>query len=211
MLRRVLLLFFCFVVLLSARSQTLVGERARQDMISKIEKAAAGMKTMQCEFVQEKKLGVLNDKLISKGRMYYMAGNMLRWEYTSPYSYIFIINNNKVIMKNAKRTDVIDVNSSKLFKEIARIMMSSVTGKCLSDSKSFQVKMYQSEATWIAKLTPVKKEMKQMFSLITLHVDPKKNIVTQVELTEKSGDVCTITLNGIKTNAAISNKVFTLN
>ena len=83
-----------------------------------INHAASQMKSMQCDFVQTKHLKMLNDKMVAKGKMYYRQGNQLRWEYVTPYAYTFILNNNKVLLKNSRRNDVIDVNQNKVFKEI---------------------------------------------------------------------------------------------
>ena len=38
-----------------------------------------------------------------------------------------------------RRSDVINVQRNKVFKEIANIMMSSVVGNCLTDTGSFNV------------------------------------------------------------------------
>lgn len=99
----------------------------------KINQAAAALNTMQCDFIQTKHLRMLNDKMVSKGKMYYQKSDKLRWEYVTPYAYVFILNKDKVLVRNKGRNDVIDVNRNKVFKEVARIMMSSVVGNCLSD------------------------------------------------------------------------------
>ncbi len=71
-----------------------------QDVIKKINTTAAELKSMSCTFVQTKNLSMLNDKMVSKGQMYYSQPNKLRWEYTSPYNYIFIFNETKVYVGN---------------------------------------------------------------------------------------------------------------
>ena len=65
---------------------------------------AANMKTMQCDFVQTKYLKMLNDKMVSRGKMYYQQSNKLRWEYTSPYTYTFVLNGNNVRINKGKRS-----------------------------------------------------------------------------------------------------------
>lgn len=209
-------LFKYFLLLLmmlpmAANAQKTVTSAEQQTMVKKIEQTASSIKSMQCTFKQEKSLKLLGDNMVSNGKMYFKQGNKLRWEYTSPYSYIFVINGQKVMMKNGSRKDVIDVKSSKLFQEIARIMMSSITGKCLSDKKDFKVTMTKKDKMWIAKLVPQKKEMKAMFSAINLMIDSEKNMVTQVSLVEKTGDTTNIQLKAIETNGTIDEKLFAVN
>lgn len=177
----------------------------------KLNQAAASLKTMQCDFVQTKHLKMLNDDMVSKGKMYYQQPDRLRWEYTTPYSYIFVLNKDKVILKNGKKKDVIDVNQNKVFREIARIIMSSVVGSCLSDEKNFKTTIVATNTEWVATMIPVRKEMKQMFQEIVLHFSKQESYVTKVELFEKNGDKTTIDLRNIRVNEAVSPNMFSVN
>lgn len=176
-----------------------------------INAVASKMKTMQCDFVQTKYLKMLNDKMVSRGKMYYQQSNKLRWEYTSPYTYTFVLNGSKVLISKGKRNDVINVNQSKFFKEIARIMMNSVVGKCLTDSKDFKVSLTGASAEYVATLFPQQKQMKQMFQKIILHFNKQNSTVSKVELIEKKGDRTIIELKNVKSNAPINAKVFGIN
>ena len=66
------------------------------------------------------------------------------------------------------RNDVINVNQSKFFKEIARIMMNSVVGKALNDKRDFKVSLSSSATEYVAVLYPQQKQMQQMFQKIVL-------------------------------------------
>ncbi len=173
-----------------------------------INAVASKMKTMQCDFVQTKYMKMLNDKMVSYGRMYYQQSDKLRWEYTSPYTYTFVLNGSKVLLNKGTRSDVINVNQSKFFKEIARIMMNSVVGKCLTDEKDFKVSISTNATEWVATLTPQRKDMKQMFQKIVLHFSRSQMMVSTVELVEKKGDRTVIQLKNVKTNTSINAKMF---
>lgn len=201
-----LLMFFC----MACFGQKAVTAAEQKAMIEKVEAAASGINTLQCDFVQEKVFSLLNDKMIAKGVMHFRKPNLLHWEYTTPYTYTFVLNGTKVLLKSKQKKDVIDVRSSQLFQEIAKIMMNSVTGKCLSDKSNFAVTMYKSDSEWQAKLVPQKKNMKQMFSAIVLHIDPSQGVVNKVEMKEKTGDTTEIQLKGITKNGKIDDKVFSI-
>lgn len=181
-----------------------------QKIIGQISTAAQAMKSMQCDFTQTKHLKMLNDNMVSKGKMYYQQTNKLRWEYTSPYTYTFILNDTKVLLKKGDRNDVIDVNQNKMFKEIARMMMNSVVGKCLSDTKSFKTSIAETPAEYVATLLPQKKDIKQMWTKLILHFDRKQNMVVKVEMHEKNGDNTIIELQNTQTNKKIDAKVFAI-
>lgn len=207
-MKRVLISLMALCLCLLNLSAQKINEAKVKQQINAV---ASKMKTMQCDFVQTKYLKMLNDKMVSRGKMYYQQSNKLRWEYTSPYTYTFVLNGSKVLISKGKRSDVINVNQSKFFKEIARIMMNSVVGKCLTDSKDFKVSLTGAAAEYVATLYPQQKQMKQMFQKIILHFDKQKSTVSKVELIEKKGDRTIIELKNVKSNAPINAKVFGIN
>ena len=199
-----------FLILsMSLLGQPVIAQKVTQGHVKQqISQAAAAIKSMQCDFVQTKQIKMLNDKVVSKGKMYYLQSDKLRWEYISPYKYIFILNGSKVQLKNDKRNDVIDVEKNRVFKEIAQIMMSSVVGDCLNDTRSFKTTIADAKTHWLATLVPQRREMKQMFNSIKLYFDKKRLTVTRVELIEKNGDKTIIELKNVKTNGQIASSIF---
>lgn len=185
--------------------------QTQQEIIEQINKASAQMQTLECDFVQTKHLQILDDKMVAKGRMYYQQADKLRWEYVSPYTYIFIMNQNQVLLKNNDRTDVIDVERNRIFKEIARMMMNSIVGNCLSDEKTFKTQVEVAGNEWVATLVPLKKDMKQMWNKLVLHIQPDMKVVSKVEMHEPSGDYTVIDLKNIRTNSPVSQEVFRIN
>ncbi len=196
-----------FLCLCSIIAQNIDEEKVKQQINS----VASKMKTMRCDFVQTKYIKMLNDKMVSKGKMYYQQSDKLRWEYSSPYAYAFVLNGSKVLISRGKRNDVVNVNQSKFFKEIARIMMNSVVGNCLTDTKDFKTSITGTQTGYVVTLYPKQKQMQQMFQKIILHFSRQKSIVSKVELIEKKGDRTLIELLNVKTNTSIDAKVFTVN
>lgn len=205
-MKRYLLLLWTFMSIVSISAQTLNDAQIRQ----RVNQAAAAMKTMQCDFVQTKHLKMLNDDIVAHGKMYYEQNSKLRWEYTIPYAYVFVLNGDKVLLKNKQRNDVIDVNQNKMFREIARVMMSSVVGNCLLDDKTFKTTIATTNGEWIATLVPQRKDIRQMFQKIVLHFNQQRAVVNCVEMVEKSGDKTVINLKNIRTNETINAAIFSV-
>lgn len=207
----ILSLLICFAATMWSQSLQKVSDSEAAKMISAINSATSSMKTIQCKFSQEKKVSLLKDKIVSSGKMYYASGGKLRWEYTKPYSYIFVINNNVVTTKSGNRKNSIDVATNKLFQNITRIMVNSVTGKSLSNNKDYSVTMYKEGSIWVAHLVPKDANMKKMFKYIRLYLNANHSMVSKVEMVEKNGDSTLIKLYDIETNKTISDKVFIVN
>jgi outer membrane lipoprotein carrier protein len=148
--------------------------------------------------------------MVSKGQMYYKQSDKLRWEYTEPYKYLFIFNGTKVYVGNNTRKDVIDTNSNKVFKEVARIMMNTVTGKALSNSADFSVDAAVDSKYYTITLVPKKKDLKQMFSKIVLNFTKSNIMISELNIYEKNGDRTNIQLKNINNNGAINESYFNI-
>lgn len=205
---RVALLLYIVFFASSGIAQTVVNDATAQQMMQKVNDAAQKMKTMQCTFVQTKSLKILKKKMVSNGRMAYSQPSLLHWEYTSPYAYTFIVNGTKVLMKSRQKRDVIDAKQNKVFREITNIMLSSVTGKCLTDKQNFKTQMLLDGDKWVARLTPVKKELKQLFNTLVITFDERQMMAVSVEMIEKSGDNTLIELRNVKKNVSIDSNEF---
>ena len=203
---------FLIIMMLCATIDNVSAQSVSEDKIrEQIELAATNMKTMQCDFVQTKYLRMLNDKMVSNGKMYYQQSDKLCWEYTSPYSYSFVLNGSKVLISKGNRNNIINVNQSKFFKEIARIMMNSVVGKALNDKRDFKVSFSTTTTEYIATLYPQQKQLQQMFQKIILHFNKQHAMVSKIELIEKRDDRTIIELKNVKVNNPLNAKVFTIN
>ena len=188
--------------------QTKLSAEQQKQIIEKVNKAASASKTMECEFTQTKSMKLLSKEMQSKGIMYFKQPDKLRWQYTSPYDYTFILNGDKVKLKSAKSTKDIDVQGNKIFRQITSIILNSITGGGLKSSSDFTVEIYQSGNLYFAKLFPKKKELKQIYNVIEIHFNPTLTMVSSVKMVEKTGDTTLVKLNNAKINKPIDEKMF---
>lgn len=210
-MKRLLLLLTIIASTLTLSAQTALTSAQQQKVIADIDKAAAAVQSMQCHFSQTKRLSMMKNSIKSEGTMYFRKPSKLRWQYSKPYDYTFIMNNGKAYMKSAKSTTTVDVNKNKTFRQISDVIMNCLIGGNLSKTSYFKIAMYKSGNTIFARLTPQKKELKQLYSLITIHFNQSLTMVSKVEMTEKNGDTTTIILSDVKLNGTINDKMFSTN
>lgn len=200
-------LFLCVVASVQGAAMS---EAQKREVIAKINKTTASLKTMQCSFTQTKHLSMLNDKMVSEGKMYYRQPDKLRWEYVSPYKYLFIFNGAKVYVGNKSRKDVIDTNSNKLFKEVARIMMSTVTGKALSNTADFNITLTADAKSYHVMLVPKKKDLRKMMNKVELVFSRTADMISEINIFENNGDHTNIKLKNIVTNKEVNETLFAI-
>lgn len=180
----------------------------QQDVIARINRTAAATSQLNCGFTQVKHLKMLNDRLEAKGRMFYSRPNRLRWEYSTPYQYLFILNDNRVYVGSHGRHDVIDTRQNKIFKEIARIMMSTVTGTALSNAKDFDVRVADGRQVWEVTMTPRKSNLKKMFRTVELRFGKSNLLIQGLTINERNGDRTVIDFNNQSTTAPVNANLF---
>jgi outer membrane lipoprotein carrier protein len=142
--------------------------------------------------------------------MYFKQPDKLRWQYTSPYDYTFIMNGDKVRIKSTKSTQDINVQGNKIFRQITNIILNTVTGGGLKSASDFTVEVYQSDKGYFAKLYPKKKEVKQIYNVIEIYFNASLTMVSSVRMIEKTGDETLVNLNNLKANASINEKMFSV-
>jgi outer membrane lipoprotein-sorting protein len=174
----------------------------------KLNEASKSANTIQCDFIQEKYLTVLSDKIVSSGKFYFKKENQLRWEYTSPIKYLIILSNNKVLIKDDNKTNQYDLGSNKTFKEINNIMSGAVQGNLLNDDTKYKSVFFENAKNYLVILTPVDKTMKGYIKSIHLYFDRKSLSVTMIKLVENSDDYTLIQFNNRKQNIILSAELF---
>lgn len=177
-------------------------------MLARILAASEKMESLVCDFEQTKELSILSERMVSKGKMYYRKNGRLRWEYLSPYSYTFVLNDKKILLQTEAGKNVIDIKSNRFFQELVKIMINGVSGSGLTDVKSFTNGYYWSERKWEVILRPVRKEMRQMFSSIKLTFNVDDFTVDSVEMEERNGDKTNIRLTDKKVNGKVEDRQF---
>ncbi|MDR1653304.1 MAG: outer membrane lipoprotein carrier protein LolA [Prevotellaceae bacterium] len=205
-MKKTILLIMLFFPLLAC-GQKLSTLEQQASVIEQIASSAGAMKSMVCNFVQTREISVLNQKIVSNGKMYYRAGNMLRWEYTSPYNAL-IINGKKTAMKNKDGKTAVSSGMSYLFKGISDIMLNGISGKNLTDKKRFNVEMYLAEGACKVVLMPKQAQMKRAFTEISIVFNTKHYLADKVIIKEAGGNITTIELTDKQINTKIDDSIF---
>jgi outer membrane lipoprotein-sorting protein len=172
--------------------------------------AAASQKvnTIKSDFIQEKNLSMLSEKITSKGKFWFKKDNMVRMEYNQPFQYLMILNKNDIYIKDGQKENKISTKSNKLFQQINQIMVDCVKGSAFSN-KDFSVKVFQNNTGYLIEMSPINKTLKDMFKNINVVVDKKQYSVNSIEMLETSGDNTIITFVNKEINTNLPDALFT--
>ena len=183
-------------------------ETQQKEMTQKITESSEQLKTLRCDFVQKKTISILSDEMLSEGRMYFKQKDKLRWEYTQPYQYEFVMNSDKVMINSGSTKNIIDVNSSKVFREISKIIVSGINGSGIFDQSKFTAKFMVGSKNDMVILVPKQKEIKQLFSEIRICFNKQDYTVNSVEIEELNGDKTLIEMKNKQINKELDDEKF---
>ena len=174
--------------------------------------AAASQKTtsIKSDFIQEKNLSMLSEKIISHGKFWFKRDNLVRMEYLQPFQFLMILHKNNVYIKDGAKENRISTGSSRLFQQINRITVDCVQGTAL-DNPDFSIRVFENGPSYLVELSPKSKGLREYFSHILLVVDKKDYSVLKIEMQELSGDYTMIRFLNKELNVNIPDAVFAIN
>ena len=129
-------------------------------------------------------------------------------EYKNPFSYLVVMNGDKMMVKDDGRENTVNLKSNKLFQQINNIMIDCIQGTIL-DSKDFSSRIFENSQEYLLELTPTTKNIKAFFQTIILVVKKSDHSVETIRMNEPSGDFTVMTFFDKKINTSIADQIFT--
>lgn len=210
-MRRICFIILCIIAANSVNGQPSGYKKITEESAFKsaLSEASRSLVSFSSDFIQEKNLSLLDEKVISKGTFRFKKDNKVRMEYSEPFSYLLVINGDKVTITDRQKSNSFSAGSNKLFGVINNIIIDCVKGTAL-ENKDFTHNLYTSDKSHLVELSPVKKDLKQFFNAINVYLDKKDYSVTKIDMLEPSGDNTLIKFINKESNVAIPDAVFTV-
>ncbi len=170
---------------------------------SKLEEMSKSTESIASDFVQEKNLVVLSEKIISKGVFFFRKENNIRWEYTQPYRYLIVISNGQLFTRDDRNQKLYDIESNKMFQEMNRFISGCIQGDILRNDKDYSIEYFESSSLYFVKLVPRAEKMKEMLNEVQIWFDRKDLTVSGLKMVESGQDYTKIDFINKKLNTDI--------
>jgi len=203
-----IIILFLVTTSLFAQSEFLPmedSESFRQNMI----RASEETNSITSDFEQLKHLSFLEEDVTSKGLFYFQKENKLRWEYTSPFFYLIIFNNDTVLIRDQEKTNIYDAASGQMFRQINDIMLRMVNGTIL-ESKDFEFEYLENDQYYKLDMVPLDENMKEFLSGISLFINKDDYTADELLMLERTGDFTRIRFINKRLNEDIPEHIFDL-
>jgi outer membrane lipoprotein-sorting protein len=180
-------------------------ENIKQKIIAK----ANSTINIHSDFIQEKHLDLFEEVIISHGEFYFQKPNSIRWQYNTPISYTIVLANNKVQIKDEESLKEYDMASNPIFKEINKLLLSSLNGQVLN-SKDFKIEYFSNNSEYMARLLPQNTAMTDVLNSIEIYFNKIDFGVIGIRLNENTDDFTLIKFTQRIINGQIPDHIFKL-
>lgn len=127
--------------------------------------------SLEADFSQTKTSSMFVTPQQAQGHLSFRSPSYLSWAYTSPEKQVWTLDDNKG-------------SGSPLARQLMQLILQTITGSYLQPNADFDVSLSDSTAN----LTPKKRDLKRLFSSITIYFDSASQIAKQVLIIEPNGD-----------------------
>lgn len=172
-----------------------------------VAKGNAAKQTITSDFSQTKNMALLADKIKSKGKFYYKKEDKVRIEYTSPFSYLLVMNGGQLMVKDEQKSSKINTRNSKMMQSVNRIMIDCMRGTVFNNP-DFKVAVYGNDKSYLLALAPANDAMKKMFSRIDVYMEKKTFDVHRLSMVEQGGDYTDMDFTNTKQNVSLNETLF---
>ncbi len=204
LLLSIVLIFVSSIQLFSQEKMT---DSEQKTFKEKVQKTAQNTKSIQSDFTQTKQLSVLDNAVISEGKLTFKSPNFVKWEYSKPYKNIAIFKNDKLLVNNEGKKDEMDLSSNRMFRSLNTLIVNSIKGD-MFDEYQFEISYFKNGADYLVKFIPKDKRMKKFISTFELKFEKESTQVNEVKLIEPNEDFTLIVFKNKQLNGTISDSVF---
>lgn len=210
MLKRILSILILLVKVASAQPGGYTPVADVNALKDKLRTANKELNNIASDFEQTKHMALLDEEIISKGKFYFEKDFKVRIEYQSPYYYLMVMNGNKVMVKDEKKTNVINSGRSKMMQSINQVMVDCIQGTVFTN-KDFDVMAYRKSDKYLLTMSPVNNSMKELFAEIDVYINAGNMNVSELVMKENGGDYTNMKFFNIKNNTSPDAELYKVN
>lgn len=185
-------------------------EKTNEQIISEIVASSAEMTSFSCDIRQSRMSKIINGKLSTDGRMYYLSPDKIRMEYSGEKPFTMVMSSDAMMMERGGVKSVVDVRQNKMFKGISTLLEDCISGSMLLDDKNFSTIVARQGGEYVVELLPQTKQLQKIWVRMVLRYNIASQYVSVIEMYEKSGDSTIIELRNIKKNIKLDDQLFAI-
>jgi outer membrane lipoprotein-sorting protein len=144
--------------------------------------------SIESDFVQVKYMSALSGEMESKGKFYYQKEDKVSLEYTAPIPYQIVINGSKIKMVSNGKSNVMDVASNGLMKEMKDVISACMTGNLQVLDGKYKMEFLENANEYLVKIYPLNNSAKSILDEVNIYFNKAEMSVARMKMIEPSQD-----------------------
>lgn len=182
--------------------------KGKAAVFARIEKNVSTVKTVASEFLQERRLAMLKEPALSRGRFSYEKPDKLRWEFIEPVPSGFLVNGKLAKQwKGKDNPEVFDIQQNPVIRLIVDQIMAWTKADFVWIEQRYSIAVVK-ENPIMLKLVPRSSKEKKYIDHILVSFEADTEYVNTVGIIEKGGDSTTIRFAHMVVNGLLQKDLF---
>lgn len=180
-----------------------------QPLLNELKIAAADTKTLSSGFVQEKRLAIFSEKLLSQGRFAYQQPDRLRWELLAPVASGFVLRGDQGERWNSlsQERGSFSVENDPIMGLIARQLLAWARVDIDWLQKRYQMELISTQPV-VLRLLPLDRGEAGFIDYLQIKFADDRRHIVEVLLTEQGGDSTLLRFIDVKLNSELPAEAF---
>lgn len=164
-----------------------------------------GFRTMQSTYTERKHLSLMEDPLVSEGKIYFIAPNLLKMVTVRPFRQTLTIDGQSllIVQHDLGKEDRLDLGQVPTARAMVRSILEVLAGRVTELENRYHCTAERDGKGYVLDLVPTREPMISMVTRLRVRVEPAlgiKEIVTE----EKDGDRTVLTLTNVEYDGVLT-------
>lgn len=164
---------------------------------------AAGIRSIEADFTQVQSIAGVEEKSLFTGKITFVRGGEIRFEYITPVIYSAVIENGTVRIAMNGKTTSIDIGEEPFMSALSDLASGTVTdGLAGFSNAGYEVSLSETAKSYILAIVDENATISGYFTRISISFDKSSMTVEQLGIDDKSGNSALYSFSNVKVSRA---------
>lgn len=183
-----------------------------EPLLKRLEGKISGVKTLETEFIQEKKLAVFNNAVVLEGKVFIQEPDLFSWHTDKPVRYVMVIKGDIIKQwdEDTKQVQSLSLSRNPTFLVAVNQMKVWFSGNYISLLKDYEARVVTSQPI-VLEFTP--KPSAAAFNIIKkvrMAFQEDERYISRIDIEEKNQDSTSLVFINTKINSPINSSAWEL-
>lgn len=199
---------FTTIILLMFLSISLFAQEIEKEFKIKLQTNSSQNITIQCDFLQTKKIKKLSQEVTRKGSFYYYNAGLMAMHYSQPKDDKVIMNKDSFVIIISGKKICADAKSNPMMAQISYMMQASMSGDVSKLGRGWIMSIEKQINSYEVILKPTDKRIQKYINSMVMNFRESDMTLDTLRINETSGGFTQYTFTNKKVNNKIDSSYF---